>query len=352
MPRAVRVPVPGDVAACSHCGSVRVQPKIWVQGFLPTINDERQTYVCRDCGKEGILVRFASEEARAAYAEEARTGVHARDPPRPAADAIPILPLDAVPLLEVRGIDAIPIYRSKVVDARWSDGRLHRGGYRVDVATYWDAVGGSRYNAGRVYVLDLAGINHGKPNFEALRGIGKRTSMLLDIGARSAEDVMDGLMVDVEAVVVGTKNLRSVDQFREIREISEGVVPCLDVAGGVVWSDRSKEDSDLGVVARALSEAGFGSLAVMDLSRLGTFAGPDRQLVSRLEGLEFELMLGGGVREEDAAGLRERGIAHALVDPFTPVIRALLPTEEKPAPAEAIPVEKPSKDVRGTPAPG
>src|SRR3989304_3360344 len=280
MPRAVRVPVPGDVAACSHCGSVRVQPKSWVQGFLPTINDERQTYVCRDCGKEGILVRFASEEARAADAEEARTGVHARGPPGPA------------------------------------------------------AVGGPRYNAGRVYVLDLAGINHGKPNFEALRGIGKRTSMLLDIGARSAEDVMDGLMVDVEAVVVGTKNLRSVDQFREIREISEGVVPCLDFAGGVVWSDRSKEDSDLGGVARALARAGGGSLAVMDLIRLGTFSGPDRQLVSRLEGLEFELMLGGGVREEDAAGLRERGIAHALVDPFTPVIRALLPTEAKAAPAE------------------
>src|SRR3989304_3344415 len=177
MPRAVRVPVPGDVAACSHCGSVRVQPKIWVQAFLPTINDERQTYVCRDCGKEGILVRFASEEARAAYAEEARTGVHARDPPRPAADAIPILPLDARPL----------------------------------------PAGRPRYTAGRVYVLDLAGINHGKPNFEALRGIGKRTSMLLDIGARSAEDVMDGLMVDVEAVVVGTKNLRSVDQLRQIR---------------------------------------------------------------------------------------------------------------------------------------
>src|SRR3972149_4301540 len=243
MPRAGRGPGPGDVAACSHCGSVRVQPKIWVQGFLPTINDERQTYVCRDCGKEGILVRFASEEARGGEAGEARPG------------------------------------------------------------------GGSRYNAGRVYVLDLAGINHGKPNFEALRGIGKRTSMLLDIGARSAEDVMDGLMVDVEAVGVGTKNLRAVAQFREIREISEGVVPCLDVAGGVVWSDRSKEDPDLGVVARALSEAGFGSLAVMDLSRLGTFAGPDRQLVSRLEGLQFELMLGGGVREEDAAGPRGGGVA-------------------------------------------
>lgn len=344
--------MPADVAACSHCGSVRVYPKIWVQGFLPTVNDERQTYVCRDCGTEGMLLRFSSDGERARFAEEARTGRTFEDPQKPVADAIPILPIDAVPILEVHGIEAIPIHRPKVVDARWTDHRLRRGEYRVDVEAYWEAVGGPRYNAGRLFILDLAGINHGKPEFETLRTISKRATVLLDLGAQDPEDVMDGYMVDVESVVVGTKRLDALAQFEEIHAISEGVIPCLDFAEGVVWSDLSREDRDLRTVAARLREIGFPSLAVMDLARLGTFAGPDPGLIAELQGLDFKLLLGGGVREEDAPGLREKGIAHALIDPFTPVIRALLPTKKAPVPADALPAPRPAKDVRGTPAPG
>lgn len=340
-----------DFAGCSRCGSPRVYPKFWVQGFFPTVNAERQTYVCRDCGAEGMLLRFDSEDERRRFGEEARAGVTTQER-SPVADAIPILPVDAVPLLEVRGVDAIPIYRTKVVDVRWTDRRLQRGAYRVDVGTYWDAVGGSRYNAERIFVLDLAGINHGKPNFDALREIGKRTTMLLDLGASSPDDVMDGYMVDVDTVVVGTKALDSLERFEEIRDISEGVLPCVDFADGVVWSDLSKEDRDLRVVTTALKEMGFDRLAVMDLRRLGTFSGPDARLVSELSGLDFEISLGGGIREEDAVGLREKGIDHALIDPYTPVIQALLPTKEEPVPTDAVPAARPTRDVRGTPAPG
>ena len=343
--------MPEDIVGCAHCGSVNTYLKIWVQGFLPTVNAERQIYVCRDCGQEGMLIRFTSEGERQKFAEEARTG-KVEEAPKPATDAIPILPLDAVPLLEVRGVDAVPIYRTKVVDVRWRDRRLQRGGYRVDVNVYWDAVGGSRYNAGRIYLLDLAGINHAKPSFEDLRPITKRTTALLDLGVRGPDDVMDGYMLDVEAVVVGTKALRSLDQFREIRELSEGVVPCLDYADGVVWSEVSHEDRDVRVVASSLRKMGFPTLAVMDVARLGTFSGPDAALLDQLAGMDFELFLGGGIREEDAPGLRERGIAHALVDPFTPVIRSLLPTEREPVPAEAVSAPRPTRDVRGTPAPG
>lgn len=340
------------VAACSRCGSVRVYPRIWVQGFLPTVNDDRQTYVCRDCGAQGMLLRFDTDAERLKFAEEARTKAVDPKPKAPAADAIPILPVDAVPLVELRGIDAIPIYRPKVVDVRWTDRRLRRGAYRMDVGAYWDAVGGSRYNAERIFLMDLAGINHGKPNFDALRQIGKRTTMLLDLGAEDPEDVMDGFMVDAESVVVGTKSLRSFDQVREIRDISEGILPCVDYADGVVWSDRSREDRDLRVVAAAFREMGLPTLAVMDLPRLGTLSGPDPKLVAQLADLDFELLLGGGIREEDAPVLRERGIAHALIDPFTPVIQALLPTEAEPTPADAVAAPRPTRDVRGTPAPG
>jgi uncharacterized protein related to proFAR isomerase len=299
-----------------------------------------------------MLLRFDSEEDRAKYAEERRQGAPPEAAKRAASESIPILPIDAVPLLEVKGVDAIPIYRTKVVDVQWTDRRLRRGGYRVDLDLYWAIVGGPRYNAGSVFVLDLGGVNHGSPSFDAVRTVAKHTSVLFDLGVRQPEEVMDGFMVDVEAVVVGTKNLDSLGQFQEIHDLSEGVIPCIDVAEGVVWSDLSKEQSDLQTVASALRGIGFSTLAVMDVRRLGTLRGPNLELVQTLSGLGGDLLLGGGVREEDVAALHEAGISRALVDPFTPVIRALLPTRKESVPEEATPSERPVRDVRSTPAPG
>ena len=58
------------IAGCSYCGSPRVYPKHWVQGFLPTVNAERHIYRCRDCDREGMLLRFDSEEERRRFAQE------------------------------------------------------------------------------------------------------------------------------------------------------------------------------------------------------------------------------------------------------------------------------------------
>ena len=60
----------GKIAGCSYCGSPRIYPKHWVQGFFPTMNAERQVYVCRDCDKEGILLLFRTEEERVRFAAE------------------------------------------------------------------------------------------------------------------------------------------------------------------------------------------------------------------------------------------------------------------------------------------
>lgn len=328
-----------------------MQPKIWVQGFLPTVNDDRQTYVCRDCGNEGMLLRFDSEDERTKYAAERRTGDGAISEARPSMEAIPILPIDAVPLLEIGGVDAIPIYRSKVVDVGWTDGRLRRGGYRVDVDAYWAVVGGPKYNAENVFVLDLGGINHAHPSFDAVRLVAKHATVLLDLGVRRPEDVMDGFMIDVESVVVGTKNLDSLEQFAEIQGLTDGAIPCIDLAEAVVWSPRSREEHDLVSVATHLREMGFSELAVMDLRRLGTLAGPDPRLFPVLREIGGDLLLGGGIREEDVPALHAAGI-RALVDPFTPVIRQLMPREEPPTPADAMRAERTVRDVHGAPSSG
>ena len=63
-----------EVAACTFCGSSRIYPKIWVQGFLATVDGEREVYVCKDCGKEGLLLLFSTEEERRRFEAECRKG--------------------------------------------------------------------------------------------------------------------------------------------------------------------------------------------------------------------------------------------------------------------------------------
>ncbi len=52
---------------------------------------------------------------------------------------------------------------------------------------------------------------------------------------------------------------------------------------------------------------------VLDISRVGTKNGIDLELVKNFIGLETELILGGGVTNEDITELKEMGIKNFLV---------------------------------------
>jgi len=41
---------------------------------LATVDGEREIYVCKDCGKEGLLLLFSTEEERRRFEAECRKG--------------------------------------------------------------------------------------------------------------------------------------------------------------------------------------------------------------------------------------------------------------------------------------
>ena len=344
---------PSDVAACARCGSGRVRPKLLVMGPIAGIDSDSRSFICESCGYEALPVMFDTEETRAKFEAEARGGAVApASESREGSASIPILPVLTEPLIDVRILDKLPVRLASIVGATWDGSSLTPTGYRVSYQEYWDAIGGPRYNAGRVLMLDLTGINRANPNFDVLRHLVKRCEVWLDLGAREPEEAMDGYMLDVERVVAGSKTLGSLDDFTEMYALSAEILPSLDWDGKVVWGDPREERTDLRVAARALRSLGFPSLCVMDLRRLGTESGPDPALVEVLTGLEFDVYLGGGIRETDVPNLSKAGLAGGLVDPFTPVIRDLLrpPTKEEAAEARfPEPTSKPSPHARAAP---
>jgi len=338
---------PTDFAACARCGSGRVHPKLLVMGPIAGIDSDSRSFICESCGHEGLPVFFDTAEIREQFeAEKKGVAVPAAKAPREGVLSIPILPVLTEPLFDLKLIELVQL--ATVTGVAWKDRAVRATAYRVGFQEYWDAIGGPRYNASRVFMLDLAGINRASPNFDVMRHLVKRCEVWLDLGAREPGEVMDGYMLDVERVAAGSKTLPSLDAFGEIHALSQEVLPCLDWDGAVVWGDPRETRTDLREAARALRAIGFDSLCVMDLRRLGTESGPDPALLADLQGLDAELYLGGGIRETDVPMLGERGIAGGLVDPFTPVIRDLLRPPRREGPAEA---KAPEPTTRAAPSP-
>ncbi len=327
---------PHNVAACARCGSGRVHPKLLVMGPIAGIDSDSRSYICEVCHHEGLPVIFDTDAQRARFEREAEGKATPAAAPLPKeALSIPILPVDTEPLLDVKPLDLIPMRVATVVGVRWDGRTIVPGGYRVSFQEYWDAIGGPRYNASRVFMYDLGGINRANPNFDVMRHLVKRCDVWLDLGARETDELMDGYMLDVERVVAGSKNLPGLDAFIEAYGLSNEILPCLDWHGRVAWADSRETRTDLREVLRSLEAVGFREVCVMDLRRLGTELGPDPELVRLLADAPRSVYLGGGIRETDIAGLKEQGFLGGLVDPFTPVIRSILepPKDEGPAPA-------------------
>ncbi len=347
---------PEGVAGCARCGSPRVHPKLLVMGPIPGIDSDAYSYICEDCKYEGMPVIFDTDAQRAQFEKEIRDrGRAPPEKPLKTAPSVPILPIYTQPLADMPLLDQIPAHTASVVGVRWDGQRLQPNGYRVAFQEYWAAIGGSRYNASLVFMLDLGGIERANPNFGVMRHLVKRCDVWLDLGARDPDDIMDGYMLDVERVVAGTKTLSSLEVLGEAYALSPAVLPCLDWDGKVLWNDPREKRTDLREVLKPLKEIGFASACVMDLRRLGTEGGPDPDLIARLEGSEIPLYLGGGVQETDIAMLQEKGFAGGLVDPYTPVIRNLLlpPKPEGPAPAATFePAPRPVPSPRAFPDSG
>ncbi len=340
---------PTDFAACARCGSGQVHPKLLVMGPIAGVDSDSRSFVCHACGHEGLPIFFDTETARTQFERE-KKGIWPAEPApvNKGPISIPILPIQTDPMIDIRILDLLPGRVAAVTGVRWELGGLTPTGYHVSFQEYWDAIGGPRYNASRIFMLDLAGINRANPNFEVTRHLGKRCDVWLDSGGREPEEVMDGYMLDVERVVAGSKTLASLDSFAALYTLSSDALPCLDWDGHVVWREPRETQVDLPDVARALRGIGFSGMCVMDLRRLGSELGPDPALLSMLEGLDLDVYVGGGLQESDVLRLGERGFAGGLVDPYTPVIRDLLKAPKPEAPTEAI---APAPAPRSAPAP-
>lgn len=165
----------------------------------------------------------------------------------------------------------------------------------------------------RLYVADLDGIMHGRPDYPLLEELCRRKKAMVDAGMRSYADVRRLAELSCE-LVIGTETLESLGVLRRsIEKHGDRVLLSLDIKNSrVVSGFLSRRVSE---AAEALVEAGVRRIIVLNISAVGTLGGVDyaliKSLIKAFPGVEF--MVGGGVRREDLGKLKKIGVRAVLV---------------------------------------
>jgi len=328
-----------EVVGCQHCGSRRIVPKVLVGGPMAGVDNKDGSYICLDCGRELVPLGFEGETERQDFVAHAQTAgkdfLH-----------IPIVPVDTWALFNIPLLDIPVVKVAKVVEVEWGEGwNVRPGG--VPFADYWKAVGSKRYGADDVLLMDLAGMQHARPNFEALKALMKRMyAVWLEMGVRNVQDLFDAFTLGSQNVIVGSLTCPSKAMLEEVIELSDMSVPLLYYDGKVLWSGKQLP-SDLSASLRMLDDLGFEKAAVLDLRRLGGKEGYDVELLDLVLSSDLDMLFGGGVREPDLPELRDKGAVGGLLEPYTPVLRDLIASQSVPADDEPLPTPVSRESPRG-----
>lgn len=222
-----------------------------------------------------------------------------------------------------------------MVDIRWEVDEFRIADYSADFLEYWRAVSGKQHNSSEIMVMDLSGIREAHPNFKVLKKLIKsRYNIWLDLGMRDIQDLFDSFAMDISWAVAGTITCSDITLYEEIFELSHRCLPLIYLDQEVMWYRKGAgPERPLGVL-RELEDIGYSRAAVLDLPRLGRGTGPSEGLLDELQRSEMEVMIGGGVTEEDQETLEDMGFSGALIDPYTPVIRKIIDDREREEAAE------------------
>lgn len=164
----------------------------------------------------------------------------------------------------------------------------------------------------RLYVADLDGIVHGKPDYDLLRRLCSRKKTMVDAGLHSFSDVERLARLKCE-LVLGTETLDGLDVLKKaVKDYRARLLVSVDIKGERVLSNFLPPDA-LGAV-KTLTNFGVSKIILLNISAVGTMGGVNYELVRKLVNFpETEIIVGGGIRKEDVKKLEKIGVKAALI---------------------------------------
>ncbi len=211
---------------------------------------------------------------------------------------------DAIPAISIMGKKVVVVSGDKYTPV------LNAKGKPVAVADFIDDIP-EKYRI--VYIVDIDGIQKGRPQLGIIREISSLAEIWLDAGLRFAEGAFDLLIEGVECAVMGTKTLSSLEEFDRACEDCESIGLCIDYADGKVIS-RSEGIGKMTPVelAKHAEKAGAAKVFFVDLGH-AEGAPLDMKLIGELAHSTTLPLYIGTVTHHDAPELSKIGVVGGLI---------------------------------------
>jgi len=222
--------------------------------------------------------------------------------------------IGVIDLLDGRAVHARAGAREHYEPVRAVAGAAIEAGDAVAIArTYCDSLGLTD-----LYAADLDAIMGRSPQDGMVAALAAIGPLWLDAGVSSLDRARQVLALGIERVIVGLETLESWSALRAIATGvgDERVAFSLDLRNGEPLTRRTLPSGEAAAVAAQAVEAGVHSIIVIDVTRVGTGAGLDLELIARVREAVPQVMLlaGGGVRgRDDVRRLADAGCDGVLV---------------------------------------
>lgn len=171
---------------------------------------------------------------------------------------------------------------------------------------------------GRLYVVDLDGIEHADPQLDYIQELSRNAELWVDAGVRRGDEVADLLVAGARRVVVSTSTIRSVEDLRRAWRLSTALAVEIEIVESTVrarshdWAGRAPRD-----VATAVRAEGITDLVVSPRGDVPI----DWTLIGSLA-KEGPLWVDGSYSRAESADLQRAGarggIFHPTVDELVP----------------------------------
>ncbi len=186
----------------------------------------------------------------------------------------------------------------------------------IAAAKYWVQKG-----AKRLHLVDLNGAKDGKTvNFSYLKEIAENIDIPLQLGGgiRSYKDMKNYFEIGINRLIVSTIALenekllkKAIDEFG-----AEKIVVSLDLKDGKIaikgWLESSEKSPE--EFLDKLIKIGIKNIIFTDISSDGMLAGPNMDMIKKLNREEIELIAAGGISsEKDLKELDKVGVKGAVV---------------------------------------
>ncbi|MFX1542918.1 MAG: HisA/HisF-related TIM barrel protein [Promethearchaeota archaeon] len=222
---------------------------------------------------------------------------------------------EIIPVMDIMRGQVVHGIQGRRNEYRPIESSIVDGSNPIDVAIAFKQV----FGVDRVYIADLDAIRGIGDNFSLISNIAESTDLeiLLDGGARTANDIDNLLRMGIQQAIVATETLASLEDLVEIQQMhGDSIIGSLDLMNGKTLSACQEfGGKDPLTVAYILEEHGIRNLIVLELNLVGTGKGPIHDgLVKICSNSTMRVIAGGGVRNrDDLRELFKIGASAALV---------------------------------------